>query len=60
MDEVQPRTRPLDKVDKYGPKIVHKAESLEARVPGLDGHSDEVSQGGFDSTPLPYAPPGKF
>lgn len=58
-DEIQPRTRPLHKVDKYGPKIVHKAESLEARVPGLDERSDEESPGGFDSTPLPYSPPGK-
>ena len=55
-DAIQPHPRPPHAIDKYGPKIINEAEHLEGR---FVGHEDEEeSAGGFDSTPVPYAPVG--
>ena len=58
-DEIQPQARPLHTIDKYGPKFASKAEKLEDLAAGLaDGKSEDNAVGGFDSTPIPHAPPG--
>lgn len=43
-------------VDRYGPKIVEKADKLQQRVTMNFDHMKPA--GGFDSTPVPRAPPG--
>lgn len=45
----------MAKVDHYGPKLVEKADKLQSRLSMKD---DSQPAGGFDSTPIPHAPPG--
>ncbi|KAJ5157587.1 uncharacterized protein N7482_008687 [Penicillium canariense] len=42
-------------LDRYGPKVVDKADKLQKRLSMKDHHQPA---GGFDATPLPHAPPG--
>ncbi|KAJ5232599.1 hypothetical protein N7468_005555 [Penicillium chermesinum] len=44
-------TKPLD---RYGPKLVEKADNVQSRLTG-DHHQPA---GGYDATPFPRAPPG--
>lgn len=43
-------------VDRYGPKLVEKADKLQHRMSVSLDHSKPA--GGFDATPIPRAPPG--
>lgn len=43
-------------VDRYGPKLVEKADKLQHRM--TTGSNLAKPAGGFDATPIPYAPPG--
>ncbi|KAJ5640399.1 hypothetical protein N7528_000024 [Penicillium herquei] len=43
-------------VERYGPKLVEKADKLQSRLTMSDEHSKPA--GGFDATPIPHAPPG--
>lgn len=43
-------------VDRYGPKLVEKADKLQHRM-SLVGELAKPA-GGFDATPIPHAPPG--
>ncbi|KAJ5156543.1 hypothetical protein N7492_009346 [Penicillium capsulatum] len=43
-------------IDRYGPKLVEKADKLQQRVTMNFDHSKPA--GGFDATPIPHAPPG--
>jgi hypothetical protein len=55
------QARPQHLGDKYGPRLVGKADKLHhqavAMKPGGKGESSQPP-GGFDSTPFPRAPPG--
>lgn len=42
-------------VDRFGPKLVDKADKIQQRVSTGD---NAQPAGGFDSTPIPHAPPG--
>lgn len=57
----QSQVRPESLGDKYGPRLVDKTDKLQHQASamgvGLKGDSSEPA-GGFDSTPLPHAPPG--
>ncbi|KAL3477843.1 hypothetical protein BJX99DRAFT_225430 [Aspergillus californicus] len=61
MDDTQTRVRRQHLGDKYGPKLVSKADKLQHQAssmkPGLKAESSQPA-GGFDSTPFPHAPPG--
>ncbi|KAJ5780852.1 hypothetical protein N7457_006012 [Penicillium paradoxum] len=50
----RPRSLPVHPIDKYGPKFVEKADQIHRRVT-MD---EPKPAGGFDATPMPYAPPG--
>ncbi|KAJ5291109.1 hypothetical protein N7478_000360 [Penicillium angulare] len=43
-------------VDKFGPKLVEKADKIQSRMATNEDHSKPA--GGFDATPIPKAPPG--
>ncbi|KAJ5097590.1 hypothetical protein N7456_008311 [Penicillium angulare] len=43
-------------VDKFGPKLVKKADQIQSRLTMNEDHSKPA--GGFDATPIPKAPPG--
>ncbi|KAI9370500.1 hypothetical protein BJX61DRAFT_88457 [Aspergillus egyptiacus] len=61
MADIQSRVRPQHIGDKYGPKLVDKADKLQHQAVAMrTGSKTESSQpaGGFDSTPFPYTPPG--
>ncbi|KAL4866399.1 hypothetical protein BDV12DRAFT_136113 [Aspergillus spectabilis] len=61
MDDTQAQVRPQHLGDKYGPRLVSKADKLQHQAVAMKGSSSgELSQpaGGFDSTPFPHAPPG--
>lgn len=42
-------------VDRYDPKLVENADKVQQRMSSKD---DKEPAGGFDPTPIPYAPPG--
>lgn len=57
----QPQARPRHNVNKYGPKLVDKTEELHHRAVTsmkVAAESDDQPAGGFDTTPIPHAPPG--
>lgn len=63
MDTARPQSRPHHHGDKLGPKLVDRTEKLhnqafamKGSVPGDSSHDQPA--GGFDSTPIPHAPPG--
>ncbi|RDW93242.1 C2 domain protein [Aspergillus mulundensis] len=60
MADTESHVRPQHMGDKYGPKLVDKAERLQnqAVAMGVGSQSGSEPAGGFDSTPLPQAPPG--
>ncbi|KAL2866781.1 C2 domain protein [Aspergillus lucknowensis] len=60
MEETLPQARPQHLGNKYGPRLVNKADKLQQAVAMKPGSEAESSQppGGFDSTPFPRAPPG--
>lgn len=63
MDEIEPQSRPRHPIDKYGPKFVDKVEkghdlAVNRKVAADGSSAQDKSAGGFDSTPIPYAPPG--
>ncbi|KAL5335251.1 hypothetical protein BJX70DRAFT_390795 [Aspergillus crustosus] len=61
MDDTQAQVRPQHLGDKYGPKLVSKADRWQHQAVAMRGSSSSESSkpaGGFDSTPLPHAPPG--
>lgn len=43
-------------VDRYGPKLVEKADKLQHRMRMGSEHANPA--GGFDTTPIPHGPPG--
>ncbi|KAL2783907.1 hypothetical protein BJX66DRAFT_349037 [Aspergillus keveii] len=61
MEDSLSQARPQHLGDKYGPRLVGKADKLHhqavAMKPGAKGDSSQPP-GGFDSTPFPRAPPG--
>ncbi|GFF26207.1 hypothetical protein IFM61606_09674 [Aspergillus udagawae] len=60
-DETEPpAARPRHALDKYGPKFVDKTERLHDRAVAMKvaTNSEHKPAGGFDSTPIPHAPPG--
>ncbi|KEY82592.1 hypothetical protein C2 [Aspergillus fumigatus] len=60
-DETEPpQARPQHALDKYIPKFVDKTEKLHARAVGMKvaSNGEHKPAGGFDSTPIPHAPPG--
>ncbi|KAL2834513.1 hypothetical protein BDW59DRAFT_137991 [Aspergillus cavernicola] len=61
MEDTQSQVRPQHLGDRYGPRLVDKADKLQhqavAMKPGLKAESSQPA-GGFDSTPFPNAPPG--
>ncbi|KAL3463773.1 hypothetical protein BJX64DRAFT_256159 [Aspergillus heterothallicus] len=62
MEDSLSQVRPQHLSDKYGPKLVDKADKLQhqavAMRPGSKEESSSQPPGGFDSTPFPQAPPG--
>ncbi|KAL1845618.1 hypothetical protein Plec18170_009688 [Paecilomyces lecythidis] len=60
MDEqLKPHVRHQHPTEKYGPKFVDKAEKIHDRAMALTNASGEHQPaGGFDGTPIPYAPSG--
>ncbi|KAF4209233.1 hypothetical protein CNMCM6805_002887 [Aspergillus fumigatiaffinis] len=60
-DETEPpQARPQHALDKYGPKFVDKTEKLHDRAVAMKvaTNGEHKPAGGFDSTPIPHAPPG--
>ncbi|KAL2821026.1 hypothetical protein BJX63DRAFT_418075 [Aspergillus granulosus] len=61
MENSLSQARPQHLGDRYGPRLVDKADKLHhqavAMKPGSKGESSQPP-GGFDSTPFPQAPPG--
>ncbi|KAJ5626060.1 hypothetical protein N7510_002369 [Penicillium lagena] len=55
MDNDMPRSLPVRPIDKYGPKLVERADKVHQRV---GSKADDKPAGGFDATPIPSAPPG--
>ncbi|OJJ42997.1 hypothetical protein ASPZODRAFT_161980 [Penicilliopsis zonata CBS 506.65] len=68
MGDVQPQSRPMRPIDKYGPKFVEKTGKLHDRAMTATASngktktslssSENQPAGGFDGTPIPPAPPG--
>ncbi|KAL4781161.1 hypothetical protein BJX76DRAFT_22869 [Aspergillus varians] len=61
MADTQAQARPQHLSDKYGPRLVDKADKLQQQAVAMSGASKgEPSEpaGGFDNTPFPHAPPG--
>ncbi|KAL4880008.1 hypothetical protein BJY04DRAFT_83738 [Aspergillus karnatakaensis] len=61
MDNPPTQVRPQHLGDKYGPKLVNKADKWQHQAAGMKGGSSADTSkpaGGFDSTPFPHAPPG--
>lgn len=59
MEDAQAQARPQHLGDKYGPKLVGKADKLQQQAVAMSGGSQHGEPaGGFDSTPFPSAPPG--
>ncbi|KAL4737089.1 hypothetical protein BDV11DRAFT_161638 [Aspergillus similis] len=61
MADTKSHIRPQHLGDKYGPRLVDRAEKLQnqAVAMGVGSKSDSSEPaGGFDSTPFPHAPPG--
>ena len=64
MEAARPQSRPHHHGDKLGAKLVDRTEKLhdqalamKGSAPGDSAHDHEPA-GGFDSTPIPHAPPG--
>ncbi|KAJ5801442.1 uncharacterized protein N7518_003510 [Penicillium psychrosexuale] len=55
MDDSQPQPLPVHPVDKFGPKLVEKADKIHRR---LTTNEESKPAGGYDPTPFPHAPPG--
>ncbi|RHZ58504.1 hypothetical protein CDV55_105576 [Aspergillus turcosus] len=60
-DETEPpQARPRHALDRYGPKFVDRTEKLHDRAVAMKvaTNGEHKPAGGFDSTPIPHAPPG--
>ncbi|KAL4919389.1 hypothetical protein BDW62DRAFT_45051 [Aspergillus aurantiobrunneus] len=61
MENTQSQARPQHFGDRYGPRLVDKADRLQQQAVAMGAVSKAESSepaGGFDSTPFPHAPPG--
>ncbi|KAL4811555.1 C2 domain protein [Aspergillus unguis] len=59
-DTPQSQVRSQHLGDKYGPRLVDKADKLQQQASAMGVSLKDSSEpaGGFDSTPFPHAPPG--
>ncbi|KAL4794147.1 hypothetical protein BDV19DRAFT_390426 [Aspergillus venezuelensis] len=59
MEDPESQVRPQHIGDKYGPRLVDKADKLQqAAAMRIGSMAEPSNSGGYDGTPLPQVPPG--